>query len=268
MLVYQKSEDGKSIEVNDEGLPIVYDDEKDDVKSFGIDAIHLYSKIPDLQKESKGHRLNAKEANEKLKAFEGLDPEKAAKALEITKNLSAGDLTKKEEVERLKQETENAWTEKLKAVELAHANATKTLQDEISMREVDLRKSLLSNRFATSPHFSGKEPTTTLTADIAEAYFGKYFKIEKNKAGTLETVGYIGDDMIYSKSRPGESATFNEAMDEILERYPMKDSIMQKSEGSGAQGGGRRGGQSISKGDNKGFADNLDAIAAGKIKVV
>lgn len=265
-ITYKKSEDGKSILMDEAGLPIVVDDVDD--KEFGLDAIHLFSKVPALQEEAKTHRLKAKEYGEKLVAFEGIDPEKALEALKLAENLSAGDLTKKEEVERIKLETENAWRGKMEDLQTSHVAATGVMQGKIDEMDGDLRTALLSTQFATSPHFSGKEPMTMLTPDIAEAYFGKHFKIEKNDLGVREPVGYIGDNVIYSKKRPGEIADFSESMAAIIDNYPMKDAILHKSKGSGAPGGGGRRGQTIAKGDSKAFGDNLEEIAKGTIEVV
>ena len=274
-IVYQTSEDAdgkKVILTDDKGLPIVMDDEKEDVTPFGIDAIHLLSKVPALQTEAKGHRLKAEEANKKLETFAGIDPAKATEALKLAANLSAGDLTKKEEVERIKQETEDAWKGKIEALALSHQEELKAKDDALADMDDDLRGSLLTTNFAKSPHFTGKEPNTKLTPDIAEAYFGKSFKIEKDEqTGKRTAVGYIGENVIYSKSKPGTIAQFDEAMDLIIAAYPMKEAILFKSQGSGAPGsggGGHRRGQTIASGDAQAFGNNLEEIAKGKIKVV
>ena len=270
-MIYKMSEDkdgNKAILVDEKGLPIVIDNDKEDDAGFGIDAIHLLSKVPALQEEAKNHRLKAKETSEKLKVFDGIDPTKATEAMQIAANLTAGDLTKKEEVERIKKETEDAWSGKISELNKVHEIAIKEKETTISNMDLDLRQSLLSNNFAKSPHFSGKEPVTRLTPDIAEAYFGKSFKIE-TVDGRRKAVGYIGEDVIYSKSKPGTLADFDEAMDRIIDAYPMKDVILHKSTGSGAQGGG--GGprsQTISGSDPEAFGNNLEAIASGKVKVI
>lgn len=266
---YKLSEDEKSILVNEEGNPIVINDDFEAGKQeFGLDAIHLYGKVPALQSEAKEHRLKAKEYSEKLLAYGDLDPKKAFAAIEIAKNLTAGDLTKKEEVERIQKETNNAWAEKFKNTELGYQAAVQDMQVKIDNMDNDLRRSLLSSEFASSPHFNGKAPTTTLTPDIAEAYFGKNFKIETNENGLRVPIGYVGGIKILSKKRPGEPADFNESMTVIIDNYSMKDSITPKSYGSGSPGGSNYSGQTINRGDAESFGKNLEAIASGKIKVV
>jgi len=264
---YKRTSDG-AIVADDKGNPVVTDDEKGEGFDFGIDAIHLYSKIPALQEEAKNHRLRAKEASEKLEAFGDIDPSKAREALQITANLSTGDLTKKEEVERIKHETEEAWRIKFEENKNSFSQTVKTLQEKHDMLEKDIQSSLLSNQFATSPHFSGKEPTTTLIPDIAEAYFGKYFKVEQDDSGKRRAVAYLEGNKIYSKSRPGDAADFDEAMSAIIENYPMKDAILQQSTGSGARGsGGTFRGGVIDRKDTSAFNSNIDKIARGELTV-
>jgi hypothetical protein len=266
MIKYKLTEDGKGIMIDSAGLPVVFDDQ--DNKEFGLDAIHLYSKVPALQEEAKSHRLKAKEYNEKLSAFDDLDPTKALEAMQLTANLSAGDLTKKEEVERIKKETEDAWKGKFEGERNLRLQAVQDMQKKLDESDNGLRKSLLTSQFSRSPHFTGKEPTTVLTPEIAEAYFGKHFKIEKAENGNRMVSGFLGENLIYSKKRPGEPADFDEAMEEILNKYPMKDAIMQKSHGTGAGGSGSFSrAQTIARGDQKAFGDNLEAIASGKIVV-
>lgn len=270
-LFYKKSEDGHIV-VDDAGLPIVIDDEKPEgEQEFGLDAIHLIEKIPTLQEEAKNHRLKAKEASEKLKAFldAGItDPKKAAEALQIAQNLSVGDLQKKEEVERYKKEMDDAWGIKFDNLTKSHQEMVAEKEQMLQQKDYMLNKVLLSSQFAKSPYFTGAEPLTKLTPEIAEAYFSQNFKIE-NVNGNLKTVGYIGDKPVYSKTRPGELAEFDEAMGRIIESSAQKDAILIKSNGSGAGGGsGTYRGQVIKSGDREAFGRNLEAIAKGEIQVV
>lgn len=271
-MLYKLSEDknGNKVVVCDaNGLPVVIDDGKPEgEQEFGIDAIHLIEKVPTLQEEAKSHRLKAKEYGEKLKAFEGLDPKKAAEALAVVKNLSAGDLTKKEEVERFKKETDEAWAVKFQEANKTHQQVLTEMQSSLDKKDSALKNVLISSQFSKSPFFTGAEPLTKLTPDIAEAYFSRYFKIE-NVNGMQKPVGYIGENPIYSKSKPGELAEFDEAMNRIIDAYPMKDAILYKSQGSGASGGGgTHRGSVVKSGDQEAFGKNLEAIAKGEMQVV
>jgi len=266
---YKLTEDGAGIAIDATGLPIVIDEEKDN-QEFGLDAIHLFKKVPALQEEAKTHRLKAKEVSAKLELFGDLDPVKALEAIKVAESMSVGDLTKKEEVERIKLETESAWKVKFDAERIASSTAVKTAQENVERVERDLRGALLSTQFASSVFFNGKEPITLLTPDIAEAYFGKHYRVEKDEnTGKRKVVGYIGDNLIFSKKRPGEPADFDESMEAIIEAYPMKEAILHKSQGTGATGGSGSGrGPTVNRGDQKAFGANLENIASGKVRVV
>ena len=41
-LQYRLQQDSKNIELDDNGHPLVYDDQDEDEKAFGLDALHLY----------------------------------------------------------------------------------------------------------------------------------------------------------------------------------------------------------------------------------
>jgi hypothetical protein len=102
---------------------------------------------------------------------------------------------------------------------------------------------MVSNRFATSPFFSGTNPKTTLPPEIAETYFGKHFKVEEDKTtGALNLAAYHSNgDPVYSRQNPGEVANFDEAMVAIFDQYPGKDQLIRASGGGSGAGGGSGG---------------------------
>ena len=96
-----KNEKGEilGIAVDEKGFPIVIQ-EKDGVENeIGLDAIHLYGKVPGLMAEAKGHRLAAEEANKVINLFKEREVgdiptflEKGLAALETVGNLEEGKL--------------------------------------------------------------------------------------------------------------------------------------------------------------------------------
>jgi hypothetical protein len=264
-IMYKLTEDGKSILMDEKGLPVVFDEKEG--KEFGLDAIHLFTKIPALQEEAKTHRLNAKTLADKLALYGTIEPNIALEAIETVKALSVGDLKKKEEVDLIKKETEEAWNLKLVNQAKSYEERVKAQQELVQKREDDLRKSLLGSNFARSQFFSGKTPITTLTPEIAEAYFGKHFRVNKDELGNMSIVGQHKGADIYSRKRPGEFADFDEAMEKIIEAYPHKETILQKSLGSSALGSLGLKGKVVSSADQKGFLDNIAAIAKGDVIV-
>ncbi|HEU0264327.1 MAG TPA: DUF6651 domain-containing protein [Geobacterales bacterium] len=201
-------QDGKVVFVDDEGKETAYD------------VPQLVGKISELNGEAKSHRLAAKAATEKLAQFEGIDdPAAAIKALKVVANLDDKKLIDAGEVEKLKAGLTDSFTKKIQELE-------KGLAD----KDGHIYKLEVSNRFAASQFINEK---TVLPPDIAEATFGKAFKIENGKVVAYDANG----NQIYSKAKPGEPAEFEEALQFIVESYPAKDRILK---GSGASGSGAR----------------------------
>jgi len=106
-------------------------------------------------------------------------------------------------------------------------------EEEVLRLRKQFERSKIAQAFATS---RVREEKTILPPDIAEAFFGKYFEVRDDKI-----IGKIGDDIIHA---PGtvEPADFDTALEVILNKYPMKDSIIKGTPaGSGTPpGGGNR----------------------------
>lgn len=263
---YKLAPDGKSILVDEKGLPIVINDKEEE---FGIDAIHLYGKIPSLQEEAKQHRLKAKDLQVDLDKFKNItDPEKALEALRTVEAMTAKSSTEEEKLNKIKTELEAAWKMKLENTKTAHQTELEERNLREKALEGDIYKALSKSAFSSSKYFSGSEPITNLRPDIARAYFGNRYKVETVDDDRV-LVGLKKDGSpIMSKSSPGEFASFDESMTSIIDEYEHREDILQSSKGSRSRGGvGRYSGQTVAKGDNKGFLDNLDKIASGQVTV-
>jgi len=127
---------------------------------------------------------------------------------------------------------------------------------------------MINSQFNKSPYFSGDKPLTTLTPDIAANHFGKHFRIE-GEGSDAKVVGSIDGNDILSRKRHGEPASFEEAIEVIIEKYPMKDRIMSAGHQGGHNSQGNRGnagnGKVVDRADMKAFSDNLEAIASGEV---
>ena len=236
-------QDGKPVYVDDSGVEIPFD------------APAAMAKITSLNAESKGHRIKAEEAATALKAFEGIaDPAAAVKALQFAQSMEGKKAMDDEGIKALV------------------SNALKPVQDQLSEAQKNLEakdghiyKLEVGNRFATSKFLTDK---TLLTPDAAEALFGKHYKMENNKAVPSDANG----NPIYSRTKPGEIAEFDEALEILYETYPHKENYRKGSghSGSGMQGGkgGAQGAKTISRDDPMAFGNNLEAIAKGEMTVV
>lgn len=219
------------LKLTPEGHAVVQDGRpvyvQDDGKEVAFDAPGTVATISRLNGEAKTHRERAEAAESKLKPFEGIaDPAAAIKALNVVKNLNDKQLVDAGEVERVK-------TEAIKAVEEKYAPVVK----ERESLQQQLHQQLIGGGFARSKLVTDEKHPKRLAIppDVAEAFFGKHFAVKEGKIVATDANG----SQIFSRSRPGEAADFDEALEFLVDAYPRKDHILK---GSGASGGGAGGG--------------------------
>lgn len=216
-----KLDENGNVVVQD-GKPVyVYDDGKE----IAFDALQATQKITQLNSEAKAHREAKEQAQAQLKAFDGLDADSAKKALETVKNLDDKKLIDAGEVEKVKAEAKKAFDEQLNAV-IAERDGIKT----------QYHQAMISGEFARSKIISEK---TILPSDIMQAQFGKHFSIDEQ--GKL-VAKYADGNPIYSRINAGELASFDEALELIIDAYPHKDNILKGNMASGSGGSQSQGG--------------------------
>jgi len=197
-----------------DGKPVfIYDDGKE----VAFDAVAAVGKLEKLGGDLDGYRTKFHEAEGKLKGYEGLDLEQAKKDRETVKNLADGKLVQAGEIDKLKGEISEAWQRKYGELE------TKAKAD-LDAKDAEIFGLTVGSDFANSKFLAEK---TILPAQIAIKEFGQSFKVEGGKV-----VGYVNGARILSRANPGEPAPFDEAIEEIVKQYPLKDRIL-KSPGAG-----------------------------------
>jgi len=219
-----------------DGKPVyIYEDGKE--SAFDVNAAS--QKIADLNKESMERRHAIEKMVGELDRYkdqEGnyLDPDVAFKAIETVKNYSDKEMYDATQVESLKAQMNKAFTEKLDTMTKNHGIEKADLVKHISNKDAAIFKLLVKDRFNTSKFVNDK---LAIPSEIVADYFGGHFKVE-GEPESLRVVGYIGDEKILSRERPGTPADFEEAIEAIVDRYPMKDRIMRGTgPGSGSLGG-------------------------------
>lgn len=238
-----KLEENGNIVVED-GKPVFVDEDGKDVV---VDVPQLFTKIKELNGESKQRRLEIGDFKKKYKLFQDIEEldgwkEGADKALELVKNIDQSQLIQAGKVEELKESMKKAFEGERENTEKAFGLKTQELLDQISQNEGTIFDLLVTSKFTQSPFFSGESPKTNVLPDMAAKYFGHQFKVEKSSTGSLKVVGYnLAGTQIYSRKNPGELANFDEAIAEIIDEYPMKERIL-KSSGGGSGGRGGSGG--------------------------
>lgn len=234
-------------EVDANGLPVYV---HDDGKEVGFDAAQAVGKISSLNAEAKTHR-EAKEAAEKhLKVFDGLDADKAKQALQTIQNLDAKKLVDAGDIEKVKAELTDA-------LKKSYEPQIQQLTQERDAVQSQLHKELIGGGFARSKFIQEK---IAVPADMIQATFGNNFKIEDGKV-----VAYgVDGQKIYSRTKHGEVADFDEALETLVGGYHHKDSILKGNQSTGGGYGGQGGGGNNNNVGNMGgsIQERQAAIAA------
>lgn len=221
--------DDKGNVVLKDGKPVYV---ADDGTEHAFDAPSMHSKIAALNTENKTFREGKEAAEKKLDGFKGIeDPAAALKALETVANLDAKKLIDAGEVEKVKREAQAAVEQKLAEVNKTHATEVTKLKDENASLTNTYHAEKISSAFNGSTYVAEK---LAIPADLVQAQFGKHFKVEDGKI-----VGYDGsNNKLFSRSKAGENAEFEEAIEILVEAYAHKDKIKM---GSGESGTGKKG---------------------------
>jgi len=220
--------EGKEYAEISNGKPIYVDD---DGKEKTYDPIAMHSSIGRLNAESKGHREAKEAAEAALKAFGDLDPKKAKEAMETVANIDGKKLIDAGEVDKLRKEITDGFQAKL----------DESKQENEKLRSAHERDKL-NTAFLGSKYIKEK---LAVPADMVQGTFGRHFVF---KDGNINPVDANGNP-IYSDSNPGEVATFDEALEKIVNQYPNRDTILKGTghTGSGATPPGEGGQRTISR---------------------
>lgn len=228
----------------------------DDGKDIPFDAAATVATITRLNGEAKGHREAKERAEATLKTFEGIsDPAAAVKALETVANLDLKKLVDAGKVEEVKAEAKRAFDEQVKALQ----EASKPIIAERDSLKNMLHSEKLGNAFSRSKYIADN---LAVPVDMVQAAFGTGFKVEDNAI-----VGYQSGNKIFSRAKPGEVATFDEALEIMVDAYPFKDNILKGSgaSGGGAGGGNKSGGKTITRAQLTDWQTNNPAKAASEM---
>jgi len=213
------------------GKPVYIDDETGREVEFDYSA--TLGTITRLNNENRTRREQHEAAVQALKLFEGIDDPAAARAaLTTVKGLTDKQLVDAGEVERVKAEAIRAIEEKYAPV-AAERDGLKS----------QLTREIIGGSFARSKFIAEKLAVPT---DMVEATFGSGFSVEDGRIVAKDRSG----NQIYSDARPGEVASFDEALEKMVASYPHRDSILKGTgaSGSGAQAGnGAAGTRTISR---------------------
>lgn len=221
------------LQLDDQGHAILKDGKpvylKDDGTELVFDAAHAFGKIGQLTGENTAYKQRFQEAESKLAAFEGIeDPDAAKAALETVKDLDAGKLVQAGKVEEVKAAALKAAEDQFKGQIKQLSDAKAALEAERDTFRNQLHEEIIGGSFARSKFIQEK---VAVPGDMLRATFGNRFKVEDGK---LVAIGPDGNP-IYSKTRMGDPADFDEAIEILIDQYPHRDHILK---GTGANGTG------------------------------
>lgn len=206
--------DGK-IELKD-GQPIY-------VQSDGTEITIGADTVSRLNGEAKQYREERDAARTELKKFEKItDPAKALAAMETVAKIDQKKLIDAGEVDKVRSEIENSFKAQIEERD-----------KKINEQSGQLNSMTLSQAFSASEFVRDK---IAVPADMFRSTFEKNFKVEDGKV-----VAYGSDgNKLYSKQRAGELASFDEALELLVDGYSHRDSILKADnhQGTGNKGGG------------------------------
>lgn len=211
-----------------EGKPVYI---KDDGREIAFDGKQAFDKIGQLTGENTATRQRAEEAEAKFKPFEGMDADVAKKALATLQNIDDKKLVDAGKVEEVRSAAVKAYEEKLTAANAQHTATITDLNGKLEKATGELYQEKIGGSFTRSKLIAERFAIPT---DLVQARFGSAFKVENGNIVAYDKAG----NKIYSPSRAGELADFDEALETLVDQYPYKDQILK---GSGASGGGATG---------------------------
>lgn len=212
------------------------------INSEGAEQSVRGDTISRLNGEAKSHRERAETAEATLKEFEGLDAKQAREAIEKVKKIGDKELIDAGKVDEVRSEMKSTYEGQIQERD----KELESLRGKVDAMTLDTK-------------FNGSEfvrDNIAVPQDMFEATFRNRFKVENGDVVPLDTNG----QPLYSKKNLGEVASFDEALELMVEGHKHKDTILKAPEhrGSGGAGGGERGtGRVIRRAD-------FDAMDEGK----
>ena len=234
------------VEKNGVKLPVYIDTDDPDGEGIEVDVPSLYTKITDVSAEAKKYRKEKAALKHKFKFFEDVEDvetwiAESKTARETVKNFDDKQLVDANKVDEIKKQIKEVHAEEIQNVKNSYKETLENYDKTIQAKDSTIYNLMVSSQFAQSKYFlgAGEKSVTLLPPEVAESYFGRYFKVEEDERGNLKAIGYDHNGkQILSKKNPGDLAEFDECMEVILNNYSKKDSIIRSTgAGSGAAGG-------------------------------
>jgi hypothetical protein len=261
-LAYDPGKPGWKVE---NGAIVMKDGNPVYIQSDGSEMVVEQGTISRLNGEAKSYREERDTAKNELatmkKTYEKItDPEAALKAIDMVSKLDQKKLIDAGEVEKVRSEIEKSFKD-----QIAERDSKLTEQ------QGKIDKMTLDSAFGASSFVKEK---IAVPEDMFRAQFAQHFKVEEGKVVPYDATG----TKIFSKTRAGEVANFDEAVEILVNNYQFKDSILkaENHKGTGNNGNGGRGtgtGRTIKRADFNNLApaqqsEHAQLAAKGELNIV
>jgi len=209
---------------DDDGNIVLKDGNPVYLNTSGEEMVVEHNTISRLNAEAKSHREAKQALEKKLKLYENIDPDKAREALDKMSKVEANKLIEAGKVDDLKRQITEQFQTQLQEKE----NALKSLEEKYNEMHIN-------NVFANSEFIRNN---LAVPRDMFEATFRNNFKVEDGQVVVYDKSG----NRLLSKTRSGEYADPEEALQLLVEAHPQKDVILKADVGNGSGNTGGAGG--------------------------
>lgn len=222
------------------------------LQADGSEMVIDFNTISRLNGEAKTHREAKEAATNRLKEFEGIDPKAAREAFEKLSKIDQKKLIDAGEVDKVTAQISGQFTTQLQEKDAA-----------LTGLQGKLNKMILDSAFSQSVFI---RDNIAIPPDFFRDGFSKFFKVENEK---IVALGHDGNPL-YSQSRAGEPANFEEAIQILVDRHPAKNDLLRTNVngGSGNQGngGGRGAARTMRRADFEKLSGSQQAEVAMKAR--
>lgn len=194
--------------------------------------------------ENAARRIENKELKDRLVPFGDLNPDKAREALDMVGKFNDKQLVDLKQIDTMKAQWEESWKANLQQTRDSYEGKIGELTGQIDAEKAKIKNILIKTAFIGSDYLKG-----TIYDPVREQAFKIYadlFDVVEDN-GDLQVVHKTKDGSpLISVAKPGQMASFEEAIEHIIGQSPQKDYILKGSQagGSGAHGGAGGGAKS------------------------
>jgi len=228
-----KFDENGNVALNENDFPIWVNQDNEEVV---FDVAKLYNDKTKANAESASRRHEIAELKQELTTlrdkYNGLeDPDAARKAMETLQNMEDKQLMDTEGVESVKRQMREAFQADLEKQRKEWEEKLTGTNKDLEKKSRQIETLLIKNSFDSSDYIRSE---TLLHPEVAHEYFKRFFEVKEINGQPVAVGKFPTGEEIISKRNPGELATTEEAIEILIEKSPLKDSILKGKMQSGS----------------------------------